>query len=460
MVLLINYNIYEGRYMKSEVLIINDKEYLKYSIDESQIESLEYKMIKNNNIIGFLHFDKRYFDGDCSLIYTLDNCISLKKYYKKRSIFEKELIEIFIQITELILSLKDYFLLNKDNIDIKIDRVFYDYKNKKVKLVYIPILEKSNINKKIIDFINDFLSIMDIEDIHSNFVNELQKYVSNSFFSIKGLMSFLKEQQINSEDLYVKKTNKMKKKEVNRELKVESFQLDEKNTLRNSIKTKNEEKLFEKLDIKKEDLLTNIIRLVCIEIIGILTMNIIFEFSNITNGIMKTIIILIIQLIVLIPMHLLVFKQYLKKVKPANKNILKKDLIKNKIKKIEKNSSETCFEIDKGSKTNFNIEDLTYTTKSYLESKGNKIEEKIFINKRNFIIGRKKENTDYYIPNKKISKLHLEFLDIEDELFIKDLNSTNGTYLNGVRIEPEKLTNIYDEDYIKIGDEEYIFRIN
>ncbi|GEM_PF-3337785 len=57
----------------------------------------------------------------------------------------------------------------------------------------------------------------------------------------------------------------------------------------------------------------------------------------------------------------------------------------------------------------------------------------------------------------RISSRHCRFRFAGDGVFLNDLNSTNGTYVNGVRIENEYL--LSDDDVILVGNSEYRLRI-
>ena len=65
-----------------------------------------------------------------------------------------------------------------------------------------------------------------------------------------------------------------------------------------------------------------------------------------------------------------------------------------------------------------------------------------------FRIGRR-EGFDLCIPCRNVSSLHAEILEREDGLWIYDLNSTNGTFVNGERIT--KKARIEQGDRLKIG---------
>ena len=69
-------------------------------------------------------------------------------------------------------------------------------------------------------------------------------------------------------------------------------------------------------------------------------------------------------------------------------------------------------------------------------------------------IGRSNEN-DVIIKDPYISKKHLSIVKDEEEYYLEDLNSANGTYLNGDRLmDAVKLKN---GDRIQFGQIEFLF---
>lgn len=70
-----------------------------------------------------------------------------------------------------------------------------------------------------------------------------------------------------------------------------------------------------------------------------------------------------------------------------------------------------------------------------------------------FIIGSSGEFTDFVLPEKSVSRMHVKFIFDEEEntVFMQDLNSTNGTFHNGIRLENNELVPVYAGDEIQIG---------
>lgn len=67
----------------------------------------------------------------------------------------------------------------------------------------------------------------------------------------------------------------------------------------------------------------------------------------------------------------------------------------------------------------------------YLELYENGLLTRIELNKPVVTVGKLSSKCDFAINSNKISKIHAEFITRGDEYFVKDCNSTNGTFLNG-----------------------------
>ncbi len=74
-----------------------------------------------------------------------------------------------------------------------------------------------------------------------------------------------------------------------------------------------------------------------------------------------------------------------------------------------------------------------------------------------FLIGKNKSICDYCPDDAGVSRLHLKITDDDDEYFVTDLNSTNGTYINGRLLGPDETCSIKPGDEIRIAAGRYRF---
>ncbi|MFR5875172.1 MAG: FHA domain-containing protein [Eubacterium sp.] len=87
--------------------------------------------------------------------------------------------------------------------------------------------------------------------------------------------------------------------------------------------------------------------------------------------------------------------------------------------------------------------------------------DRVDINKPVFRIGKEKRYVDYFILNNNaVSRLHADIINHNGICFIKDNNSTNGTFVNGNRIQSNIETEIYDGDSITLANEGFVFHLD
>lgn len=73
------------------------------------------------------------------------------------------------------------------------------------------------------------------------------------------------------------------------------------------------------------------------------------------------------------------------------------------------------------------------------------------------LLGKNSEQVDGVILADGVSRLHARITRREEDYFIEDLNSTNGTFLNDVMLEYRQVRQLKPKDKIRFGVEEYIF---
>ena len=82
----------------------------------------------------------------------------------------------------------------------------------------------------------------------------------------------------------------------------------------------------------------------------------------------------------------------------------------------------------------------------------------INITKPEFVVGKSKTKADYAIANNSaISREHCIIVQRDGVNYIKDNNSTNHTYVNGVELQPGKEVLLKHKTDIRMGDEEFTF---
>ena len=87
-------------------------------------------------------------------------------------------------------------------------------------------------------------------------------------------------------------------------------------------------------------------------------------------------------------------------------------------------------------------------------------DENISINKPVFRLGKEKSYVDYFVQNNNaVSRSHADIITRGTKYYIIDLNSKNRTWVNGQFIPPQYEIEIFNNDRIKLANEEFIFTV-
>jgi hypothetical protein len=68
-----------------------------------------------------------------------------------------------------------------------------------------------------------------------------------------------------------------------------------------------------------------------------------------------------------------------------------------------------------------------------------------------YTIGKRKDCVDLALTDRSVSRIHARIVQKNGRAYLQDCRSTNGTYLNGVQLEPEESVMLEREDEIEIG---------
>lgn len=80
------------------------------------------------------------------------------------------------------------------------------------------------------------------------------------------------------------------------------------------------------------------------------------------------------------------------------------------------------------------------------------------LTKEDVLIGKSEQEVDLVLNNESISRIHARIYYEDGDYFLEDLNSTNGTFKNGIRLNPYEKKVLFAEDEIRIASELMFFR--
>lgn len=80
--------------------------------------------------------------------------------------------------------------------------------------------------------------------------------------------------------------------------------------------------------------------------------------------------------------------------------------------------------------------------------------------KEKFTIGKSKVHADYSIENNSaISRTHVEVVRENGVSYLRDLNSTNGTFVEGKKMTPGEKVLLKNGITVRMGDEDFVFHL-
>lgn len=85
--------------------------------------------------------------------------------------------------------------------------------------------------------------------------------------------------------------------------------------------------------------------------------------------------------------------------------------------------------------------------------------EKISLEDLPCVVGKMQSYVDQVLDDSSVSRMHARFsTDHDGKMTVRDLNSTNGTWLNGERLTPNECRVMRQGDHVRLGCMEFVFR--
>lgn len=105
------------------------------------------------------------------------------------------------------------------------------------------------------------------------------------------------------------------------------------------------------------------------------------------------------------------------------------------------------------------LADLTPKNQYYLEACDSASSVEIPVREFPFIIGKLATGVNHRIQDQAVSRRHAKFMKEKEDIYLIDLGSTNGTFLNGIRLTNHKLYKLSDKDEILIAENKFYWKI-
>ncbi|NLX63175.1 MAG: FHA domain-containing protein [Clostridiaceae bacterium] len=477
---------------------ISGKNLLVYTFrDEDQLVNYQLEMLAKNQIKGLLKSDVIRINGVTHLQFDITSLVPVKKLFERRKFSRKDFICIIRQITEL-LAVMERYLLDSSGIVFDSTYIFVDPQTLELRHVYLPTRDRHHGSNAIKEFLLDVIinDIRFLDEPSDNFIQRLIEILKDPDFQEISLKKYLNEiDRINKVHINIAGSIKdLPENAASPQLSWCPIEI---------------QKVNEPVQVKKSCYPAKSY-IILFSVIGTL---VIFCIALILSGILSpsnpdSLLSLFGFVLITGAVIYLVYSKLFTPDKKIEKIIEKKTDTKepfivgryvNKefsepvfanggIFKITDVKKETVPMIERDSASSGTQSILFASGKStsetrpffnnldspseqdrtvilnmgglnipYLKRLNCNSTETIPMKKFPFMLGRLEGQVDYCIKNPAVGKMHAEITKTEEGYFISDMNSRNGTMINGVRVEPIKENMIKNGDRITLGNEEFIF---
>ena len=374
-----------------------------------------FHMLTKNRIPGVLYARERMEDGKSYLYYDISRKRSLSEEYENKQMQLEDMILLFQKITFSLEEIKNY-LFRENMVILEPQYIFKDLENDDLYVLILPWEGERNTLHKLAEFFLEKVNHRDENGVNAAYLFYRQQsqpqFCLSQFNSILEKESILKRQKNKNSTEYMEKF-------PNTYVESEEYEKD----------SKDREILHWNVEESKKEKEKNVkgIKLVCLVLSGIF---LVLSILPMIASILK---------MSCIAASILLFVVFLIMFSGGNKE-----------KVLEKNEIFPEMEIDTSETVFFDTYESEEVLKLQWKERGR---EKQFILKEfPCIAGKMKDEVSLVISDISVSRVHCKFIKKDNKVCILDLNSTNGTFLNGLPLKNGETQEIEKNDEILIGN--------
>ncbi|MFI3200064.1 MAG: DUF6382 domain-containing protein [Eubacteriales bacterium] len=432
------------------------KNYMILSGEIHSSNNYQLSMIRENQIKGLLTVEARTIDDSIQYYYDISGKQTVKSIYEKRKILYQDLKIILLEI-HLILQQTKSYLLDESYLVLDPEYMYCNFEGTKLELLFYIDYEnqEKNIFTKLAEYLIEYIDHEDEDAVSmayqfyqsirkENFILEqfLERIEEKNSKVIEPEEKYLKDIELRGDD-----NQPVERKSVYLEENVE-IQID-----------KNQDEVKGNKRILTITYLVKLVGVASIFIIASIYVGIHYPFYH-----MEKWILLVLGISVFIGgiLHHVLKKEVKEVVMMTTP--YKRDTSKDKFETIipskssfHNTAAETIMKkkIDVSHMKEENNQTVFMGSvgreQRILKGRLHNQEFQHALNKLPCIIGKAKGHADIVIKDESISRIHARITEKENKLYIQDLNSTNGTYKNGIILETNEEVLLEVKDEIQIG---------
>lgn len=466
------------------------------SKDISERQTYQHRMLASNKIDGLLKCSIRDVNGAVYFYYDISSKVSVENLYKGKQLSYEQVRDFFIQMNMLYSKLGQFFM-NERGLLARPDCIFYDMGSKKYFGLYYP--DKENQTGKPYEELMDFL-LSHIDAGNQKLVDsmyQIYEMSENDNFLLADALRFFDEPEKIVPDVHNIIEENSRKEKVVDELVDESaddlesdydsiFIDDEKYSKDYRRKTKKDNGVGTNIGTKQKGSGKYYGIFAIISLIGICASGFIYFNYKLTQQELMTVMCCMALMGLCFIFSFIQLALSGKRVKEKEKEerelqydiedefrdespvALQEVLDKNVGAGINLNMN-TNMNIPVNKSSQFAAVKQDYSETVFIDTQKQNIEYKLYaLDKKNkkhieltqfpFTIGKMAGCVDCVLTDDSISRLHARIEMQDEKIFLTDMNSTNGTYKNGLRMEPSETVELEPGDEIRFGKLNYCYR--
>lgn len=381
-----------------------------------------FKMLKKNKIPGVLSCKERMEDGKGFWYVDISKKKNLMQEYKEKEMQLEDMVMIFQEIIPILEELRTY-LLSESMAVMDPEYIFRDLEDHSLHVLILPWNTGEKTLHKLAEFFLEKINHKDENAVNAAY--QFYRQQSQAHFSLYQFLPILEKESI-------------LKRQKSREREDDSYK-----ELRNSGEycRKTVEEILEEPGLgeyDKEELQKNKEKSRGNVSVIFLILSIVFLTLGLLPILTTTISISCIALSLLLFVgSIIIFISEKKR--------------KERVKNIEVEESFPVQEIDIGMKETVFFDSFEDEEYLKLQWKQNGRKKQFILKEFPCTVGKMKEEVSLCISDISVSRIHCRFIERENKVCIMDMNSTNGTFLNGLPVKNGEILEIEKNDEILIG---------
>lgn len=443
-------------------------------------ESYLRSMLANNKIDGIVKCSVRNVNGEVYLYYDISSKITFENLYKGKKMSYEQVRDFFSQIDMMYRNLGQFFMEEK-GLMVRPDCIFYDFTSKKYFGLYYPItnLQSDNSYEPLMDYLLNHIDTgnQKLADI----IYQIYEMSESPFFTMSDVLAFFDEPEdikdvvtVIDNDHVFGESNIAEIDTINGNAVEYTETGNENYCIHHEVEGQAEQ--------KKNTIYYTVFTIVSACGIGA----VLWIYNNYELTPRELMMIMccmaVMGLCLVFSMaQVLMSRRRMQKKEQEERELLRD--IENEFREegnvalqdvLDKNMGMT-FSGNNGRGTNLKImhneqeQHEGYSKTVFMDIRMQDMEYKLYAvdnkNKRHieltkfpFTIGKMAGCVDFVLADDSISRLHARIEKQGDKILLTDMNSMNGTYKNGLRMEPSETVEIEPGDEIRFGKLNYCYR--